>query len=79
MLAFGAYFVLPNFPRTTKWLTEEEKQLAVWRLVEDIGEDDWVDSRDQSLVYGLKLALKDPKVWVMVSFDPRANGAGFGA
>lgn len=30
VIAFGCYFVLPNFPRTTKWLTEDEKTLAVW-------------------------------------------------
>ena len=30
-VAFCAYLALPNFPRTTTWLTEEERQLAVWR------------------------------------------------
>ncbi|KAE9963858.1 hypothetical protein BLS_008852 [Venturia inaequalis] len=43
VIALGAYFVLPNFPRTTTWLTDEERQLAVWRLEEDIGQDDWPD------------------------------------
>ena len=64
-IAIGAFFVLPNFPRTTKWLSEEERQLAAWRLDEDIGEDDWVDSEHQSLSHGLVLAVKDVKTWVL--------------
>lgn len=32
-VAIGCYFVLPNFPRTTKWLTEEERALAVWYVL----------------------------------------------
>lgn len=67
VVAFGAYFVLPNFPRTTKWLTEEEASLAIWRLEEDIGQDDWVSSDDQSIWHGFKLALADVKTWVLVS------------
>lgn len=47
-VAGAAYFVLPNFPRTTSWLSEDEKTLAAWRLEEDIGEDDWIDSEHQS-------------------------------
>lgn len=29
-VAIACMFVLPNFPRTTKWLTEEERTLAAW-------------------------------------------------
>lgn len=65
-VAFGAYFVLPNFPRTTMWLSEEERQLAVWRLEEDIGQDDWVDSKDQTFWHGAKLAFMDIKTYVLV-------------
>jgi hypothetical protein len=39
-------------------LTEDEKILAAWRLEVDIGEDDWVDSKQQSMFYGAKLAFK---------------------
>lgn len=66
-VAAASYFILPNFPRTTKWLTEQERELAVWRLEEDIGEDDWVDSEQQSFFQGAKLALLDPKMWILVS------------
>lgn len=67
VIAFAAFFILPNFPRTTTWLSEEERQLAAWRLEEDIGEDDWVDSQHQSFFHGLKLAFTDPKMYILVS------------
>ncbi|KAF1844242.1 pantothenate transporter liz1 [Cucurbitaria berberidis CBS 394.84] len=64
IIAFTAFFILPNFPRTTSWLTEEERQLAVYRLQEDIGEDDWTSAESQTFFHGLKLALMDIKTWV---------------
>jgi hypothetical protein len=66
VIAFAAYFVLPNFPRTTTWLTEEERQLAVWRLEEDIGQDDWVSTSDQTFWHGFKLAVQDIKIWILM-------------
>lgn len=66
MLAFGAIFILPNFPRTTTWLSEDERQLAVWRLQEDIGQDDWVNTEQQSFWHGMALAFKDGKVWILM-------------
>ncbi|KAH6857384.1 pantothenate transporter liz1 [Alternaria rosae] len=64
-VAFAAFWILPNFPRTTSWLTEEERQLAVYRLQEDVGEDDWVSAESQTFFHGLKLALLDIKTWVL--------------
>jgi hypothetical protein len=66
VIAFTALFILPDFPRTTTWLTEEERALAVWRLEEDVGEDDWLDSQHQSFVVGLKLAFSDVKTYVLM-------------
>lgn len=66
-VAVGALFVLPNFPRTTGWLSEEEVAMAVWRLEHDIGEDDWVSSEEQTFLQGFKEALRDAKMWVLVS------------
>jgi hypothetical protein len=66
VIACSAFFILPNFPRTTSWLTEEERQLAAYRLIEDVGEDDWTDSASQSFFHGLKLALADIKTWVLM-------------
>ncbi|CAL5867039.1 uncharacterized protein PFLUO_LOCUS1251 [Penicillium psychrofluorescens] len=65
-IAFISIWVLPNFPRTTSWLSEEEKELAAWRLEEDIGEDDWVDSEQQSFLHGAKLAFVDIKTWILM-------------
>lgn len=73
-IAFVAFFILPNFPRTTSWLTEEEKALAVWRLEEDIGEDDWIDSQHQTFWHGAKLAFTDAKTYVLVSVASRRGG-----
>ncbi|KAI9802141.1 MAG: hypothetical protein M1833_002062 [Piccolia ochrophora] len=67
VIAFAAFFILPNFPRTTTWMTEEERQLAVWRLEEDIGEDDWIDSQHQTFWNGLKLAFQDVKTWILMA------------
>ncbi|GAP84519.1 putative pantothenate transporter liz1 [Rosellinia necatrix] len=63
-VAIIAIPILPNFPRTTKWLTEEEKALAIWRLEEDIGEDDWVG--EESMWHGAKLAFTDLKTYVLL-------------
>ncbi|KAK9415374.1 putative Major facilitator superfamily (MFS) profile domain-containing protein [Seiridium unicorne] len=65
-IAFIAYFILPNFPRTTSWLSEEEKALAIWRLEEDIGEDDWIDSQHQTFWSGAKSAFSDVKTYVLM-------------
>lgn len=56
-VAIISIFIIPDLPRTTTWLTDEEKELAAWRLAEDIGEDDWVDSQHQSMFHGAKLAF----------------------
>lgn len=56
-MALFAFFIVPDLPRTTPWLSENEKVLAAWRLEEDIGEDDWVNSEHQSMFHGAKLAI----------------------
>ena len=65
-IACIAFFILPNLPRTTSWLTEEQRQLAIWRLDEDIGEDDWLGSQAQTFFHGFKLAMADVKTWILV-------------
>ncbi|QSZ28666.1 hypothetical protein DSL72_003165 [Monilinia vaccinii-corymbosi] len=66
-IAFLAFFILPDLPRTTNWLSGDEKDLAAWRLEEDIGQDDWVDSNQQTFLHGAKLAVKDPKAWLLLA------------
>jgi len=65
-IAAAAFFILPNFPKTTTWLTEEERGLAIWRLEEDIGAEDWLDSKHQSFKEGLKLAFTDIKTYILM-------------
>lgn len=65
-IALMAFFILPNFPRTTTWLTEQERQLAVWRLQEDVGVDDWVSSEKQTFWQGFVQAFKDGKTYVLM-------------
>ncbi|PWI68526.1 hypothetical protein PCL_01615 [Purpureocillium lilacinum] len=66
VVAIAAFWILPDFPRTTKWLDEKETALAAWRLEEDIGQDDWVNSEEQTFWHGFKLALEDVKMWVLL-------------
>ena len=63
VIAFPAIFILPNFPKTTKFLTEEERTLAMWRLEEDVGEK---DEHGQGLLYGFKLAVRDIRTWILL-------------
>ncbi|KAE8330335.1 MFS general substrate transporter [Aspergillus sergii] len=65
-VALIAFFIVPDMPRTTSWLNDDEKALAAWRLEEDIGEDDWVDSEHQTMFEGAKLAVMDPKTWLLI-------------
>ncbi|KXH36158.1 TNA1 is necessary for nicotinic acid import into the cell [Colletotrichum nymphaeae SA-01] len=66
-IALGAFFVLPDFPANTKWLTEQERQLAMWRMeVDAAGEEDWTSSSSQPIFDGFKMILVDPINWILV-------------
>ncbi|KAL8403429.1 hypothetical protein RB594_008619 [Gaeumannomyces avenae] len=56
-------FILPDYPHNTKWLSEEEKSFAAWRLLEDINE---ADDQHAGVWAGLKLAVKDYRLYVFV-------------
>lgn len=62
----GAFFILPDFPANTKWIQGQERDLAQWRLVEDIGEDDWTSSENESFFLGFKQCVSDYKTWFLV-------------
>ena len=62
--AIPAYFILPDYPSTTKWLSAQERALATWRLsIEADGEEDDVK---ESVLKGFKDACSDFKVWLLV-------------
>lgn len=57
--------VIPDFPRTTKWLTPEEKAYATYRLKMDAEEDD--DSHSTTIWEGLRFALLDWRLYVFIA------------
>ncbi|KFY51047.1 hypothetical protein V496_08989 [Pseudogymnoascus sp. VKM F-4515 (FW-2607)] len=60
--ALGCIFVLPDFPSTTKWLTQDERDLAAFRLREGSGAQ---DEERGPLVKGVWMAVTDYKVWIL--------------
>lgn len=73
LVALVGYFVLPDTPLTTRWLSQEERDLAYNRM-----ELDTVENKGQTgTMDGLKQATKDPLVWlfcVMAHAHLAANG-----
>ena len=65
-VALIAIFILPNFPATTSWLSDTERELAMWRLKEDVGADDWTNPEEQTFFHGFKLAFADVKTWLLM-------------
>ncbi|KAL5504714.1 hypothetical protein ACEPAH_7377 [Sanghuangporus vaninii] len=56
-------WTLPDLPTNTRWMSYAEKHLAQVRLAEDAGEAD-EDLTEDSMWSGLKMAIKDVKVFV---------------
>lgn len=62
--AIIALFVLPDFPTTTRWLTPQERSLALKRMASDFaGIGDQNETETGGHTHGLRLALADWKVW----------------
>jgi hypothetical protein len=59
-----AIFILPNYPNSTRWLTEEESAFASWRLIDDAKESD--DTKTISIWAGVRLAFKDYRLYLFV-------------
>ncbi|KAG7192181.1 uncharacterized protein KQ657_001895 [Scheffersomyces spartinae] len=61
-----AYVILPDKPSNTKFLSQQEKDMVMWKLTQEVGQAD--DDEKQSKGYykdALLLALKDMKVWLV--------------
>lgn len=67
VVALIGAWVLPNFPATAKWLSDEERQFAQWRLVDDAKDNDDADA--VSLLTGLKMALVDYRLYIFILFQ----------
>jgi MFS family permease len=64
VVAFAGYALLPNYPSNTSFLSKEETAMAQWRLSRQLdGETDEVKG---SVFNGLKQAITDPKVFLLV-------------
>ncbi|KAK4937077.1 hypothetical protein LTR10_022200 [Elasticomyces elasticus] len=64
--AVCAVFLLPNYPHNSRWFKGEERTIAMWRLIDDVGEADDTQSDNVSIWQGFLLAIKDYKVWLLV-------------
>ncbi|KAL7918682.1 major facilitator superfamily domain-containing protein [Trichoderma austrokoningii] len=64
-IAISAAFILPDLPTNARGFTEEEKQVAQLRMLEDVGEAD-TDSSGQGAFDGLIMCGKDVKVYLMM-------------
>jgi MFS family permease len=55
-------FTIPDWPTTTKWLSADEKALAVVRLIEDAG----AEEEDVTTLQALKMSAKDYRIWLCI-------------
>ncbi|KAJ7146818.1 major facilitator superfamily domain-containing protein [Mycena epipterygia] len=63
IFGFLVMWMLPDYPRDTRWLNDKESRLAQARLAEDAGEADQ-DTEADSPFHGFKQAVADPLVWL---------------
>lgn len=78
-VAISAAFILPDLPHNARGFTEEERQVAQLRILEDVGEAD-TDTAEQGAFGGLIMALKDIKIYVMMlTFTAYVVGLSFNA
>ncbi|KAH7029794.1 major facilitator superfamily domain-containing protein [Microdochium trichocladiopsis] len=56
--------ILPDFPHNTKWLSEQERALAMWRQTSDIGEEDHDSSESSGMFDAFFLCIRDYRTWL---------------
>jgi hypothetical protein len=75
-IAICAIFILPDFPHNTRWLTPEERALAISRLAKDGGGGTVLGKRTS--MQGLWDAVSDWKVWwFAAAFIVQLTGQSF--
>jgi hypothetical protein len=79
LLGIAAVFFLPDFPGnatgSAKWLfTEEERRVSALRIKLDSVSTEEANS---SVLYGLKLAVTDYKVWMFVGLPDLSPAVDF--
>ncbi|KAJ4302725.1 hypothetical protein N0V90_001615 [Kalmusia sp. IMI 367209] len=65
-IALISFLILPDFPANTRWIIGQERDLAQWRLVADVGQDDWVSSEEECFFLGFKQCVTDYKTWFLI-------------
>jgi MFS family permease len=60
LVAIAAYFLLPDWPHNTKWLTDTEKEMAQYRVLCSNG---GIDEGVGGTWDGLREAVKEPFTW----------------
>lgn len=74
LVAIISFFVLPDFPSTTRWLTPEERELASLRLARDSLGDTQGGEQMKHMV-ALKMAFSDWRTWAFVLTYMATTGA----
>jgi hypothetical protein len=57
-----ALFLFPDYPRTTRWLDEDEKLFAEWRMANEVA--GIIDEDSSGVWWGVKQSLKDPLTYL---------------
>ncbi|WVQ80928.1 hypothetical protein IAT38_003035 [Cryptococcus sp. DSM 104549] len=61
-----ALWVLPDYPQTTKWLSPEEKKLAVYRLAaQNVSPHTIAQEEEMTIPQALKAAFTDPNTYLL--------------
>ncbi|QLQ82260.1 hypothetical protein HG537_0H00220 [Torulaspora globosa] len=67
-----AYMILPDNPSNTKFLSQQEKDIVMWKLRMDVGDSDDdktvlgdAEGGHNSFKFALKLSFSDLKVWLI--------------
>ena len=68
-------FILPDFPATTKWLSEAERKYAVARLAADNNIDNQADA-DVGHWRSVVMAVKDWRTWLFCFGQSTCTAAG---
>lgn len=63
-IAICSVFIMPNFPADTRWLAEEQRDYACWRLAVDAHEAD--DPQSSTLWSGVKAAFTDYRLYICI-------------
>lgn len=60
-----SYLILPDMPKNTKFLTQQEKDIVMWKLRIEVGQDDSDKENQESYKGAFLLAIKDLKIWLL--------------